>query len=140
MSGGFWAGSIPPWAWVEIGIGCVLSLVIGLRVGMVRGWDHAMEEVRWQRAQARARRTHPVYRQRPPEVAHEWRSHETLGEEWDRIHPGWRDQTVLEPTAVLGPPVDLSWTGEMHLRFAEFERDMERLIGGTDQQLKEITR
>jgi hypothetical protein len=82
----FLAGAIPPWADVLGFCLVVLALLLGMWVGMGvgerRGFEEAEEEFR---AEARARRTHPVYRQRrtstaafldpPPEVAHEWDGH-----------------------------------------------------------------
>ena len=97
MSGGFWAGSIPPWAYAAFACACLLFLCVGELDGMRRGAREAREDEFWAREQAKARRTHPVYREhrlsRPeveraawlmehadrlaPEVAHEaWLVHE----------------------------------------------------------------
>ena len=144
MSSGFFAGSIPPWAYVVggcLGIGLVL---IGMWAGYGRGFKHAEEETRWAREQAKVR---PAAR-----PAHEaWQAHEdqalTLANENDRIaavlndpHPPiYWPEPVLEPTAVLRPE-EMSWTGEIQRMTAAFEEDMARIMGGTDDQLREITR
>jgi hypothetical protein len=46
---------------------------------------------------------------------------------------------VLEPTAVLSPTTDTGWTREMAAQLADMERFMAKLIGGTDDTLKQIT-
>lgn len=46
---------------------------------------------------------------------------------------------VLAPTEVITPE-NMSWTGEIQRMTEDFQRDMERLLGKTDQQLKEVTR
>ena len=63
MTNGFWAGAVPPWAYVVGGGLCLAFLFAGMWVGYGRGWDHAKEDDEWGREQAKARRTHPVYRQ-----------------------------------------------------------------------------
>ena len=62
----------------------LVALFTGMWWGHGRGLEHAAEEQRWEREQAKARRVHAVYRQEPdwdrliqmgyvnpPEVAHE---------------------------------------------------------------------
>lgn len=149
-------------------LGLLLGGWGGFRWGERSGYLDAEEDA--ERAEARARRTHPVFQQlpadepvlyekrrprdarqdpdligkilRPPEVAHEWRPDQLLNARSgpDITGPLVDWELVLEPSAVLGPDTDLSWTGEMNLRLAQFSEDMERLIGGTDVQLREITR
>ena len=95
MSGGFWAGAVPPWAYVVGACLWIFAVLIGAWYGYGRGWKHAEEEVRWAREQAKTRRTHPVYRAwpggdnnisppvKPGEIAHvEWLAHEELLHEW----------------------------------------------------------
>ena len=65
MSGGFWAGAVPPWAYAAFACVCVLFLCVGELDGWRRGEREAREDESWEREQAKARRTHPVYH-RPP--------------------------------------------------------------------------
>lgn len=136
MSGGFWAGAVPPWAYVAGFSVCLLFLCVGELDGWRRCAREAREELEWKREQAKARRTHPVYRQ-PPELTHEplW--------QYQAANPANAGQVVhmpvLEPTEVISPG-DMTFTGEFRLRLAEFERDMADLIGGTDERLREVTR
>lgn len=67
---GFWAGAVPPWAYAVGACLFILAVLLGAWYGYGRGFKHAEEEISWAREQAKARRTHPVYRQ-PPEIAHE---------------------------------------------------------------------
>lgn len=174
MSGGFWTGAVPPWAYVVWVCSCALFLLAGIWAGFGRGQAEAEEERRWAREQAKARRTHPVYRQ-PPELVHEeqfpgrplferagtpwpyedaWAAYKEalandpiLGGKLHDIHGGpgedcwcgYVGHDPLEPTAVLTPQ-DMSWTGEIQRMTAAFQEDMARLLGGTDEQLKGITR
>ena len=140
---GFWAAG-PGWAsWVIVGCLFALGLLLGGWWGWGRGWDHAVEDARRRRAQAAARRT-SLIDYRPPEVAHEeaislvsrfldpqvaheaWLAYEeqtltlaneTLGEEWDRIHPGWRDQA---PALVRPDLTDSAYIQDMGERMDRF--------------------
>ena len=192
MSSGFFSGPIPPWGYVAgalLGIGLVL---IGAWYGYGRGERAAdAEEERLLRAQAKARRTHPVHRQAvdpepywSPELTHEWDewpeaqrqkdiawlAHEEQGfglvdDRGQPFRPPWADKTVLNPTAVLTPDQECAichdtyvnlrehlaanlkgcageesttaWTRRMA---ADMDAFLKGLIGGTDEQLREITR
>ena len=81
-----------------------------------------------------ARRVRPAVYQ-PPDWARE------AVEQWQARDPDCIGDhgTVLMPSAVLAPE-EMSWTGEIAKMTAAFERDMKRLLDGTDEQLKEITR
>ena len=111
----------------------LVALCIGIWWGIGRGWREAEEDARWAREQARARRTHPVYQQGPARPLFERAGMvppEAVQEE---------PETVLMPSAMLSPE-EASWTGEIKRMTADFERDMERMLAGTDGKLREITR
>ena len=152
---GFWAAG-PPWSsWVIVGCLTLLGVVVGAYWGLGRGWDHAMEEVRWQRAQARARTWQGGHGGRGDPGTTSFLGHETTAlpleilpgleplamshEEWKAHAKAPTLDPVLEPTAVLTSE-EMSWTGEIARMTAAFQADMERILGGTDQQLTEITR
>lgn len=136
MSGGFWGGSIPPWAYCVFAAVCVLFLCTGELDGMRRGGREAREDEWWAREQAKARRTHPVYRQPPPdgwvepppvrhkitvygynedrdlvgtEVAHDWPAHEASALAVANDQPD--------------PRTDSQWTRDM-------AADMDRWLAG----------
>ena len=94
MSTGFWAGSVPPWAWVIGGCLAVVIFIAGIGVGgaweraeaaaerageraarQVRGWRVPAEVVAPARPRPRRTSTEAFLRP-PPEVAHEaWLAH-----------------------------------------------------------------
>lgn len=110
--------------------------------------DEAWDEL--EREQAKARRTHSVYRIPGGGTVDPWHIAPPDGlcphcggqgcPACDARQLAHEDPaTVLDPTAVLTPE-EASWTGEIQRMTADFERDMERILGGTDKQLREITR
>lgn len=157
-SSGFWAGAVPPWAYVVGGCLIILGILLGMWVGYERGFRHAEEEARWAREQAKARQG--MYQRTDghfvpiAEVAYEARlAHEdqalTLAND-GCVGPSSPEQAghhlkdpigppLLEPTRLLSPE-EMSWTGEIQRMTAAFEEDMARMLGGTDPTLREITR
>ena len=133
----------------------LVALCIGIWWGIGRGWREAKEDAEWARQQAAARRVRPAIYQPPDwarEAAEQWQARdEQVYQAGDprpqsmlqpctfNPDPYPDPETVLMPSAMLSRE-EMSWTGEIQRMTAEFERDMERLLGGTDDKLKEITR
>ena len=139
-SSSFFSGTIPPWG-IVVGacLGIVLVL-IGMWGGYGRGWKHCEEEGRWAREQAKVRRTHLVYR--APEFAHEAWPYEDAQAAYDEYAAQAltiANETVLMPTAVISPGEEstTAWTRRMA---ADMDAFLKGLIGGSDEQLREITR
>lgn len=61
MSGGFWAGSIPPWASVVIILLAAVVFILGYLAGESRGRRHEAEDQ--EREEAMERQSHPVFRE-----------------------------------------------------------------------------
>ena len=153
MTSGFWAGAIPPWAYVVGALAWIVALLVGMWVGFGRGQAEAEEELGWAREQAKARHTHPVYR--APELAHEVWPYEdaqaayeeyaaqalTLanGQVWNPPEAALANGPVLEPTAVYGPEDSsvTAWTARQAAKMDAFLRD---LFEVTDERMREITR
>ena len=150
---GFWAGAVPPWAWVVGACAWIVALLAGMWVGFGRGQAEAEEELGWAREQAKARRIHPVYRQAvdpepcwSPEVAHEdrleWEDQAlTLanGQVWNPPEAALATGPVLEPTAVYGPE-DSSVTAWTARQAAKMDAFLRELFEVTDEKIREITR
>ena len=114
---GFWAGSVPAWAYVVGVLLCNAALLVGMWIGWGRGFEAAKEDQHFEREQARARRVRPVYRERqeaidrhstyahaafsgaidPPEVAHDWPEHV---------------EQALAVVAEPDPRTDSQWTAD----------------------------
>ena len=153
---GFWAAG-PGWSsWVVAGCLSALGLLLGAWWGQGRGWKQCEEDMRVRRAQAAARRT-SLIDYRPPEIAHEaitwvpqtvheaWLAHEeqalalaageTLGKEWDRIHPGWREDNWREQQKALvrADLTDSAYTQDMGERMTRFLDDLLRVPYSADE-------
>ena len=156
MTGSFWAGAIPGWAYVVGVLVCAAALCTGMWAGYGRGWEHCEEDQSWAREQAKARRVHPVYRVPPevnteirrayqlagvpvpPEVAHDWPEHEATAlaianergvSPYGCVGPSSPEQAGHHLKDPIGPPdprTDSQWTAD---HIADLHAFMEALLG-----------
>jgi hypothetical protein len=124
MSGGFWAGSIPPWAWVlyvcAAGIFIILVLAAGMsgrRRGYDAGYDDGVADER-NRPRSIRRMVPPGERTaaflNPPEVAHEWPMPPGYAQERDEaMAQAWLAHTDLALDLANQPDFSVTaWTQE----------------------------